>query len=335
MKTPSTPPPPDPKETAAAQAGANRDTAITQANLNMINQRGPDGSKTYNQIGEQTLTDSLTGKPYTVPRWEEVTELSPEQLRLKGINDQTEVNLATIGRDQSAKIGALLGTNVNLTNDAIENRLLELGSKRLDPQFARDEEAMRTRLANSGIQQGSDAWAAEMGRFDQAKNDARNQLLLTGRGQAVQEILTERNQPLNEISALMSGSQVNMPNFGSTPQTQVGGVDYQGAVRDNYNAQVQAAQMKAQSQNAMMGGLFGLAGSLGGMAIYKSDRRLKRDIVRIGQLDNGLPIYSFRYRDSDDFHIGLMSDDVREARPEAVHVMPSGFDAVDYVMAVQ
>jgi hypothetical protein len=334
MKTPKTPPPPDPKETAAAQAGANRDTAITQGLMNMVNQRGPDGSLTYNQIGEQELTDSLTGNTFKIPRYEQVTELSPEQLRLKGVNDQTELNLATIGRDQSAKIGSLLGTNVNLTNDAIENRLLELGSKRLDPQFARDEEAMRTRLSNSGIQQGSDAWAAEMGRFDQARNDARNQLLLTGRGQAVQEILTERNQPINEISALLSGAQVDRPTFGATPQTQLAGVDYQGAVRDNYNAQMQQAQMKAQSNNAMMGGLFGLAGSVA-KVIPWSDRRLKTDIVLVGKLDNGLGVYSYRYKSGGPIQIGVMADEVREVRPDAVVRMPNGFDAVDYAKAVQ
>jgi hypothetical protein len=53
------------------------------------------------------------------------------------------------------------------------------------------------------------------------------------------EILAERNQPLNEISALMSGSQVAQPTFTNTPQTQVAGVDYGGMVNNNYQGQVQ------------------------------------------------------------------------------------------------
>lgn len=334
MKTPATPPPPDPKATAAAQSGANRDTAITQGILNMTNQVGPDGSLTYDRIGEETLTDSLTGQSYVVPRYQATTALSESGKALKGVNDQTEMNLATIGRDQSAKIGSLLGTNVNLSNDAVEGRLMELGSKRLDPQFARDDETARTRLANSGIQQGSAAWDAEMGRLDQAKNDARNQLLLSGRGQAVQEILTERNQPLNEIAALMSGSQVSMPSFINTPQTQVAGTDYSGIVQSNYAQQVAAANQKAQSQNAMMGGLFGLAGSAA-KVIPWSDRRLKTDINRVGRLENGLSVYSYRYKAGGPIHIGVMADEVRNVRPEAVVRMPNGFDAVDYSLAVQ
>lgn len=334
MKTPAPPPAPDPVVTAAAQAGANRDTAVAQAGMNMINQRGPDGSLTFNRIGEDTYTDSLTGKAYSLPRYESVTELSEAGKRLKGINDQTEANLATIGRDQSAKIGGILGTNVNLSNDAVEGRLIELGSKRLDPQFARDEEAARTRLANSGIRPGSAAWAAEMERLDQAKNDARNQLLLTGRGQSIQEILTERQTPLNEISALMSGSQVNMPNFINTPQTPIAGTDYQGAVRDNYAAQMQAYNAKVSNQNAMMGGLFGLAGSAA-KVIPWSDRRLKTDIELVGRLDNGLGVYAYRYKAGGPVQIGVMADEVRNVHPEAVVRMSNGFDAVDYSMAVQ
>ncbi|UWF68412.1 MULTISPECIES: hypothetical protein [unclassified Brucella] len=39
----SAPEAPDPKETATAQAAANRSTAITQQNLNMVNQNNPWG----------------------------------------------------------------------------------------------------------------------------------------------------------------------------------------------------------------------------------------------------------------------------------------------------
>lgn len=334
MKAPKTPLAPDPTATAAAQSGANRDTAITQGLLNMTNQRGPDGSLTYNQIGEHTLTDSLTGNTYTVPRYEAVTELSPTQQALQGVTDQTEMNLAQIGRDQSAKIGGLLGTNVNLNNEAVEARLMELGSKRLDPRFAREEEALRTRLVNQGLRPGTAAFDAEMSNFSQGRNDAYNQLALQGRGQAVQEILTERNQPLNEISALMSGSQVSMPNFISTPQTQVAGTDYQGAVYNSHNAAMQNAQMKANSNNALMGGLFGLAGTLGTAGIKYSDRHLKVGIKEVGRLNNGLPIYLYRYKGSDTPEIGLMADDVRRRDPGAVHRQPNGYDAVDYHRAV-
>ena len=123
-----------------------------------------------------------------------------------------------------------------------------------------------------------------------------------------------------------------MPSFVNTPQTQVAGTDYQGAVRDNYNAQMQAYNQKVSSQNAMMGGLFGLAGTLGG-SYLRSDRRLKRRIQRVASLANGLPVYA--YEIDGRFEIGLMADEVRKVRPEAVATMPNGFDAVNYELAVQ
>jgi hypothetical protein len=214
---------------------------------------------------------------------------------------------------------------------------MELGSARLNPQFARDEESLRTRLSNSGITAGSDAWNAEMQRFGQTKNDAMNSLLLSGRSQANQELLTERNQPINEISALMSGSQVSNPSFTSTPQTNVGGVDYAGMVANNYNAQNDQYKAQLAQQNAQMGGMFGLGGTLaGGVMKYGmnplawSDRRLKSDIELVGVTNYGLPLYE--YTINGERQRGVMADEVLKVMPEAVVMQPNGFYMVNYRM---
>jgi hypothetical protein len=272
-----------------------------------------------------------------VPKFQATTTLTPAQQQLLDLTNRTKANIGQIGVDQSAKIGGLLGTNVNL-DTATEGKIDRLGAARLDPQFARSEDALRTRLANQGVQPGSQAWNAEMTQFQQGKNDAFNQLYLTGRGQGAQEALTERNQPINEIAALMSGSQVSQPNFTSTPNTSVGGVDYTGMVNNNFNALNDQYKTRVGNNNAAMGGMFGLAGTLGSAGITAmkaaptlmmfSDRRLKSDIVRVGTLKNGLPLYDYtifgaRQR-------GVMADDVEAVMPDAVSVHPSGFKLVDY-----
>src|SRR4051812_17287200 len=202
--------PPDPKVTADAQAGMNRDTATATQLTNMTNQVGPDGSLTYGQTGTNSYVGA-DGRTVTIPQFTATTSLSPTGQKAFDLGEQTKINLAGIGKDQSAKIGGILGTNVNLNNDAVESRLMQLGSKRLDPRFAQSDEALRTRLTNQGIMPGSQAWNAEMRAAGETKNDAYNQLLLTGRGQSIDEILTERNQPIKEIAALMSGSQIDQP----------------------------------------------------------------------------------------------------------------------------
>jgi hypothetical protein len=329
---PPAPPAPDPAATAAAQAKMNRETAITQFGLNAVNQITPDGSLTYKQIGTW---------PDGTPRYEATTALSKPQQAIYDTNQQTQQNFANIGRDQSARIGDLLGTPLQLGNEATEARLMDLGMKRLTPQFERNQEALRTRLLNSGIREGSDAWNAEMSRMSQSENDAITQLLLSGRAQANQEIMAERNAPINEITALMSGSQVSNPSFTSTPQTQVAGVDYAGMVQNNYNNQMKAWQQGQENSNAMMGGLFGLGGTLGSAAMkygpglmMMSDRRAKEDIERVGELRNGLPVYVFRYKGDGTPQIGLMADDVEQLHPEAVAMGSDGYKRVDYARAV-
>ena len=80
-----------------------------------------------------------------------------------------------------------------------------------------------------------------------------------------------------------------------------------------------------------MGGMFGLAGQLGGMGIYKySDRRLKTNIKKIGKLDNNLPIYSYRYKSGGPKEIGVMAQDLEKKNPQAVVADALGRKMVDY-----
>lgn len=336
MDSPTPPTPPDPTATATTQGNMNTNTAITSQLLNMTDQVTPNGSLTYSQNGSSTFTGA-DGKQYTVPKFTATQTLTPDQQHLLDLQNQTKTNLGTIGVNQSQKIGDLLGTNINL-DTATEGKIDALGAARLDPQFARNEDALRTRLANQGIQPGSPAWNAEMTQFSQGKNDAYDQLYLNGRSQGAQEALTERNQPINEISALTSGSQVSMPSFASTPTTNVAGVDYTGAVNNNYNALNSQYNTQVGQQNAAMGGMFSLGGTLGsaGISAMKaaptmmmfSDPRLKRDVVRVGTTSIGLPVYDFTM--FGERKRGVMADDVEQVDPSAVAIDPSGFKMVDY-----
>jgi hypothetical protein len=260
MKTPAQPAPPDPKDTAQAQAQANSSAAQTQQQLNMVNQVNPYGNLTYSQTG---TTKGPNGTK--LPQYTATTVLSPQEQAKQEQQWKFDGLVNNLGIQQTEKLTGLLDKPVNLNNEASESRLMELGSKRLDPLFDQRRSATESRLANQGIYKGSEAYDREFSNFGQQENDAYNQLLLTGRGQAVQEALTERNQPINEITALMSGGQVSQPNFTNTPTASVGAPDVAGLTMDAYKygplAQYQAQQSQ---QNAMMGGLFGLGGAVGG-----------------------------------------------------------------------
>ena len=246
----SSPKPPDPMKTAQSQAAANQGTAISQQLLNMTDQQTPYGNLSYSQTGTNSYVDPLTGKTVVVPKFTATTSLSPQQ---KAILDQTqaaELNLGTIANERSNFLKDYLSKPFDV-NAATEQKLYDLGSARLNPRFEQQLEQQRTQLINSGIRPGSAAYTSAMRDFEANRNDAYNQLALTGRQQAFNEASYERNQPLNEIGALLSGSQVQGPQFTNTPQTSVGGVDYAGLVNQQY-------QSKLASSQAKMGGLFGL-----------------------------------------------------------------------------
>lgn len=316
MKSPKSP---DPVATAQAQGGMNRDTAITQMQLNSVDQVNPWGTIGYEQTGNNTFTDSQ-GRVVTTPKFTQTTTLSPEQ---QAIFDQTqgaETNIAGIANEQSAFLKDYLNEPFSFDNRDAETWAYDLASPRILQQQGQNEDMLRSTLANKGIREGSAAWNAEMARLTNANTDQMNQLALTGRAQAFSEAMAGRNQPINEITALLSGSQVSNPAqmSGPTPQAGVAGVDYTGLVQDKYKADV------ARQQN-MMGGLFGMAAS-GVGALPWSDRRLKKDIKRIGETDAGTPIYSYRYIWGGPVQIGVMAQDV----PEAAVMADNGYLAVDY-----
>jgi hypothetical protein len=61
-----------------------------------------------------------------------------------------------------------------------------------------------------------------------------------------------------------------------------------------------------------------------------SDVRLKRDIVRLGRLENGIGLYQYRYNWSDQRYVGVMAQEVATVAPGAVAPGPDGYLRVDY-----
>lgn len=244
---------PDPGETARAQGAANKEAAIASQLGSMVNQRNPWGELTYNQIG--TWSDGT-------PRTEQITTLSPSQQQLFDIGQRSNIALGNLGERQIGQISDALSQPLDLSNTAIEDRIYNLATPRLNQRFDRQREQTITRLANMGITDpNSEIYKAEMRNLGETENDAYNQILLNGRQQAIQEMLTGRAQPINEASALLSGTAVGMPQFSATPGFNQNPADIMGATYGSYNAAAQRAALGQQQNNAMMGGLFGLGGA--------------------------------------------------------------------------
>ncbi len=316
---PTPPAAPDPVKVAAAQGTANKETAVAQAGLNMTNQVTPQGTLSYNQIG--TWADGT-------PRFSSTTAYSPDQQALYDKQIATQKNLGDIGVSSSARIGQLLNTPFNVDDATLQN-ISQRQSALLDPQIARQQEQLRTQLVNSGSNIGSKSYTNAMSDFNDQSQRSRDQNYLDSYGAAQQSALTQRNQPINEISALMSGSQVSQPNFGQTPQTGVAPTDVTGAYGLAQNAMNANYQAQNQNYQGMMGGLFGLGkAALGGWGM--SDRRVKEDIKKVGELDDGTNLYRFKYKGGGLMNLGVMAQEVEKDYPDLVAETSDGVKAVNY-----
>jgi hypothetical protein len=279
------------------------------------------------------LVYSHTGtNPDGTPHSVATTSYTPGAQALFDTGMQTQQNLANLGKSQSEKLSGLLSAPLDLSNDATETRLNELASKRLDPQLAQQQTALETKLSQQGIKLGSDAYDRAHMDLAQQQNDARNSLLLSGHNQAVSEAIQARNQPINEIIGLTSGTQLATPQFANTPQTSVAGTDTAGLATNAYNQQYNSWLQQQNQQQQTLGGLFGL-GADALMAF--SDRRLKRGVRRVSTIVNGLGWYAFKYLWSNIEQFGLIAQEVARVKPEAIVMHPSGYAMVNYDIAMR
>lgn len=325
-KSSKAPTPPDPRETSAASTSTNVGTAIANAFLNNVNQVTPDGSLTYSTTGSYDWRDPFTGETYAIPIRTATQTLSPDQQAIQDRSRAAELNLATLANDQSGFLRDYMAEPFQYGVGEHEAWAGGLYDDLNQDRLARDDEALRSRLAAQGIKAGSDAYSREMDAFYKGTGDARNQFMLDSYRTGFSTAQAQRNQPINEITALLSGSQVNQPNFVNTTQSTIPTTDVAGLINDNYKQQMGIYNQQMAQQQSLLGGLFGL----GAAGIMASDRRVKDDVKKVGTVE-GHNVYSYRYKGDPDRrkHIGVMAQEVEAKQPDAV-VEAGGVKMVDY-----
>lgn len=242
---------------AAASAGANTTGAsvnrgaapVAPIRANFLAKGNPDqwaATQTLN-AAEQAKLDKNNALSLGL--------LDTAQLGLKNVNDTLS---------KPFNFDALPANQINAgqtAQDAVFSRL--------DPKFKQSEESLRTRLINQGVRPGTQAWDNEFRNFNEGKNDAYIQGGLQGmdagmraRQQALQEQSFGRNEGLNTINALRSGSQVQQPNF-VTPaqQATTAGADLLGAQQAQYQGQLSAYNAQQAASASTTNGLLGIAGT--------------------------------------------------------------------------
>jgi len=237
-------------------------------------------------------------------------------------------------------------TDTNGLNSAVQKALAEqeaaAGANRSNPLYGSllDTFGMDNYQADPGYQfrlsEGNKALDRSLAASGQYMTPQRQIALQQyGQGMASEEYGNAYNR-FNQDQGNIYNRLAGITGIGQTAlsQNQQAGQQYGQSASDLYtgmgNSIVAANQARQANKGSMFNTLLGAGAQLGG-AYLMSDRRLKEDIEHIGE-ENGFPIYKFRYIGQSSPLIGVMSDDVKKIKPEAVIQDSQGYDRVNYDM---
>ncbi len=291
---------PDYMNLANQQSQYNQQNAQQTSGLNNPNFYGPNGSqvRAMNPDGSYSVTQSLS--PALQQQLDQQNSLNSTLGSKAGslangaeLNFNNAPNAPSFNTDGVSKIPTGNTDDLNAARDSVYNQ----STQYLDPQFQQAQSDMESKLANQGIMPGSEAYNREVNNFglqkQKAYGDARNSAIqaggaeqsrlfglglqshttgmndalagfntgLQGRQQGVSEATALHNSPINDISALRSLPQVQMPTYQGQTGTSIPGVDYLNAANMGYNANLGVTNANNASSNNTMNGLFGLGGA--------------------------------------------------------------------------
>jgi hypothetical protein len=269
---PSAPAAPDYTGAAQQTAAGNLAAAQAAAAANRVNQVTPYGNLNYAETG----TDSMGN-----PTWTATTSLSDVGQQL--LNNQNAASLGLGGTINSAlgRTQEMMGQgfNPNLPSTGMNpgQSYQDAYMQRLAPQIAQNREMTTASLANQGIVPGTQAYDNAMRQQQQKENDLLLGATTQGFGvgqqanqQAYNQAMTNYNLPLNTLSALRTGSQVQNPTFINAPQqATTSGADLLTAAQATGQYNLGASNASSAAQSGFNQGLMGLGGSLGAASIMK------------------------------------------------------------------
>ena len=185
----------------------------------------------------------------------------------RGVNDARLGAVLSAGQEQQRMVG-MDADRARFQNQAQQQAFGQ------DASNIQMQNAARQQQLQGDLSRGQFANQAQQQAFgqDMASQQARNATLsqifgqqLQGAGmqdgqraQALQEQLAMRNQPINEITALLSGSQVSMPNFQANQPAGIPTTDTAGLINQNFAQRQNNYNSQMAQWNSTMGGLFGM-----------------------------------------------------------------------------
>ena len=271
-----------PQQITQAQYGADKQYIADQMQSNRLDEINPYGSSQYvqgpngNQIKVQTVgnvnpMDALGWQGQQFQNQSYIDRALQAIAGEGGENNQGQSGLLPQLRgmfssalDFSKAPAAPDANGYQADRSHVENSLYDRFAQVNEPLFERQQAQFREQMANKGIPVGSESYNRQFEQLQRAQNDARQaartqaiglggqeqQRLFddtnTLRGNNISEMLTQRNQPLQDLRGLLSAvNPLQLPQFNATanvnvPQQNVSGIADNALTRQSNEALAKA-----------------------------------------------------------------------------------------------
>lgn len=259
MGAPDPPDPPDPEKTIAAQSEANKEAVQASITASQTDQFNPFGSMTYHKTGEVDQ--------YGNPRYEVRTNLNPQQQALLDamVGNQTSISAhaSDLVNNTFGRYGQDFDPNAGGVDSIVNQRMAhQVGY--LNPFFEQNTNALDAQLRNQGLEPGTKAYDNALRTLRDNQQQSVQGFLAQIQPQAYQQAVADYNRPMETFANLSRMSSPAGFTPTNTPTFQSNTTDAIGAYNNAFNAQMQAYNAQASQQNALLGGLFGMAGTMMG-----------------------------------------------------------------------
>lgn len=317
------PPPPDPRLVEAQINQMNIQAEAAQAIMGHANALAP-LQHAQMQFGlhaaKTAFRDSREDRKYMLERRGHLTGLQDRM-----IGEAKEWDTPVMAEQMAGTAVADTETQLAGAEAARTRSMTRMGVNPTSGAFDANSNSMS--LAKAGIKTA----ASNAGRT-QARNEGR---MLTDRAagslagypsmamQTTGNSLTAGTAPLTIVNQGMAGLASG---YNAAGATSAGAAS---TAANLYGTQQSAWNAHRQQQAQEEAGMWSAAGTVAGALIYASDRRVKKDIKKVGETPDGLGLYKFKYKGGEEMHIGVMAQEVEKVKPEAVS-LKDGIKHVDY-----
>lgn len=312
----------------------------TQTTVTQQNSQPWDAQQTYLKDVFQQAQNAYNANPNFAPfPGQMVAPFSPEtqqafQLQTQRALSGSPLTNAAQGQQLATINGQYLDPNNNPGLQTVLNRTIASVAPQISAQFANAGQggALQGRAMGLGL---GDALGSIL--YNNYNNERGIQNAAAQGSPNLANVDFQNISALGQVGAAQEQQQQNIINaeMQKYQQSQLGPWQalgqYAGDVSGNYGGTSSGtSSTMLPSPNPWAQGIGTLASLAGIGGMIFSDERLKENVERVGQTDEGLPIYTYNYIWGGPTQMGVMAQDVLEVNPEAVGVTPQGLLAVDY-----